>query len=525
MVVFGLFILITMLIVAGMGVDLMRYESQRTGLQSGLDRGVLAAANPIETRDATMVVESYMRAQTQPFDSVQVSAVTSPTERSVSGLVHANLNTIFLKLLGIEELDMEIRSTAAVGAGKLEVMLVLDTSLSMASENRLANMQAAAGQLINTAFAGGNTVMGIVPYSTNVNLGSDVMDLFPNLANRSFDPPINCTFMPSSVYTTNYVSPSTPLDAMNIADTESTTDLTGAYLAPALGTPESLGGRCPAGANEMVLGARTPEAALSVVQGLVPFGETAINTGMRWATNFLSPDSAPEYRALMAAGALPTDPTIIPDSYYTEGSQKIIVLMTDGNHTPENRVAQAYKRGQSPIVRSTADGLYSIELPKIEYVTNPDGTSGLRVVNRYWVPHLGLWQDTAYDAGGGTSRLNWAEVWETFRMSYVAQQFYARAYSGGSPLVAGIIYEHQMSVFREVASTIAMDNMLDNVCRKARDNGIIVFAISYEAPPEGQALMANCATTPNHYYSAESTTIDEVFTSVGNSITNLRLTQ
>ena len=59
LIIFSLFLLIMMLMVAGMSVDLMRTETQRSRLQSTLDRAVLAGASLEQTLNSEDVVRDY----------------------------------------------------------------------------------------------------------------------------------------------------------------------------------------------------------------------------------------------------------------------------------------------------------------------------------------------------------------------------------------------------------------------------------------------------------------------------------
>ena len=55
MIIFAMFIFITMLIVAGIAVDLMRFETNRSRLQATLDRAVLASSALDQTLDPEAV--------------------------------------------------------------------------------------------------------------------------------------------------------------------------------------------------------------------------------------------------------------------------------------------------------------------------------------------------------------------------------------------------------------------------------------------------------------------------------------
>ena len=59
LIVFGLFVFLLMAVVAGMAVDFMRFETQRTRLQSTLDRAILAASSLDQTADPEYIVMDY----------------------------------------------------------------------------------------------------------------------------------------------------------------------------------------------------------------------------------------------------------------------------------------------------------------------------------------------------------------------------------------------------------------------------------------------------------------------------------
>ena len=62
-IIFTIVILITMLVVGGMAVDFMRFESRRAMLQSVADRAVLAAAELDQTLPPDQVVINFFETQ------------------------------------------------------------------------------------------------------------------------------------------------------------------------------------------------------------------------------------------------------------------------------------------------------------------------------------------------------------------------------------------------------------------------------------------------------------------------------
>ena len=69
--VFAMAVFVLMVGVGGIAVDLMRFEAQRSQLQSTLDRAVLAAASLNQQRDAEGVVRNYF--ETAGFENYRLS--------------------------------------------------------------------------------------------------------------------------------------------------------------------------------------------------------------------------------------------------------------------------------------------------------------------------------------------------------------------------------------------------------------------------------------------------------------------
>ena len=59
MTIFATYIILMMILVCGIGVDLMRNELERTEVQATMDRAILAAADLDQTLDPEDVVSDY----------------------------------------------------------------------------------------------------------------------------------------------------------------------------------------------------------------------------------------------------------------------------------------------------------------------------------------------------------------------------------------------------------------------------------------------------------------------------------
>ena len=69
------------------------------------------------------------------------------------------------------------------------------------------------------------------------------------------------------------------------------------------------------------------------------------------------------------------------------------------------------------------------------------------------------------------------------------------------------------------------DTRLSTICDAAKAQGIVVFAIGFEAPPRGIDAMRDCASSPAHFFDVEGLELQETFAAIANTISQLRLTQ
>jgi hypothetical protein len=220
---------------------------------------------------------------------------------------------------------------------------------------------------------------------------------------------------------------------------------------------------------------------------------------------------------LMNAGHIPNTHAGRPYDWVDQDSMKVIIVMTDGDHVEHSRIKDAYKTGPSPIWKSNGDGNYSIR-----HTTGRPAVAG---ANEYYVPHLNTWQATPYNQGTGTVQQNWQQVWQSQRLRWVAWQLYARALGTDSTTRTNT-FNTWMANFRNVWMTEGnMDTTMLQSCTQAKNNGVVVYGIAFEAPSQGQAVISACASSPAHYFNAQGLAISTAFQAIASNISQLRLTQ
>lgn len=522
MTVFALMLFFLMVMMGGLAVDLMRYESTRTTLQNTLDRATLAAASLTQELDGEDVVNDYFAkaGMTEYLRGVTVSEGLN--FREVEADARAATDPFFIHMIGIDELDALGHSTAEQRINNVEIMLVLDVSGSMLSNSRITNLKVAAKDFVDAVLLSDTEdriSIGIVPFNGQVNLGATLRSKFnatdnPNQANA------NCFDLAASVYSSASISRTDSMSMTANADTYSSTNQTTSYVSHTdsnYAVQGALNVWCPPRAgNEITMPLQDITKLKAAIDALNPIGATSINAGIKWGLALMDPSASGIYNDYMADGDMPATLVDRPFAYTDDEAMKVIVLMTDGEHFAEERVQSAYKSGMSPIYRSAVDGNYSIFHASRAGTTNP-----------YWVPHLGTWRPAPWSNSsnnGVVEQQTWPKVWSAMRQSYVAWQFYARAL-GTTSSTRSTTYANQMSTFRTQTPTATMDGQLQNICGQAKTNGVIVYGIAFEAPTNGQTQIKNCSTSSGHYYNASGLQIKTAFKSIANNISQLRLTQ
>ena len=253
------------------------------------------------------------------------------------------------------------------------------------------------------------------------------------------------------------------------------------------------------------------------IGGLTAAGNTSTTLGMKWAVGLIDPRARPMMTQLMAEGQIPAAHAGRPYNWDDPNSIKVIIVMTDGDHVEHPRINDGYRTGTSPIWKSAGDGNYSVH-----HVANRPASA---LANEYYVPHLNTWQATPWDNGSGAAQQNWEQVWQSQRLSWVVWQLYARAL-GTDTATRDSTYATWMNTIRSTWMPEAtMDANMLTSCTQAKDNGVVIYGIAFEAPPQGQAVISGCATSPAYYYDAQGLEIASAFRSIASNISQLRLTQ
>ena len=331
----ALFIIPLMLLVGGMAVDLMRFESERALIQDTADRAALAAANLEFTNPGEgveKVRDFFEKANLDQYLNGDAIVTESINNRTVEVNVTRPMNTFFLKLAGIDALDASAKSIATQGVGNVEISLVLDISGSMGNptydaegnatgKTKIEALQEAATTFIETALQDANAdrvSISLVPYSQHVNAGPA---LFDNMNINQVHNYSHCVEFEEADYSVATISATKTYQQGQHIDPWS--------RGSTLNSPT-----CPSETFERITAvSQDRDALLAQVAQMRPTTQTSIFLGMKWGLALLDPSTRP-----LVADQLDAAFQGRPGSWNNEDAEyattKVIVVMTDGQNTP-----------------------------------------------------------------------------------------------------------------------------------------------------------------------------------------------
>ncbi len=392
LLILTLMIFIVLLLMTGMGVDFVRQETARIRLQNTLDRAILAAADLDQTLDPATVVNDYFeKAGMAAFvDEVHVEGNAAGTYRIVTAKASVDLRTRFLRLESRYMPDWEgidVLETAAVGQAEervsnVEISLVLDISGSMRG-SKISTLRGAAQDFVDTVLRDEveNLVsLSLIPYTAQVNAG-------PGLLSQ-----INLTEIPRHNY--SHCLEFTADDFGRLGLHSSRQYRQGQHFTRYEYGPYNSGinnPSCPKRTYERIIPVSQDRNELkTAISQLQARHNTAIHTGMKWATVLLDPASQPMIANLSAnpVGGVTIDSAFAnrPAPRSDTDTKKFVILMTDGVNVASERVRRHYYDTEQEIDRWDRYGAYG-------YANAFGG---------YW----GNYVETDYTASQANSRLN-----------------------------------------------------------------------------------------------------------------------
>ncbi len=597
MIGFSLLVFLAMFIFAGLAIDLMRHELHRTRIQATMDRALLAAAHPDQqTNRKNVVLDYFKRAGLDGIvkrDDIKVQVAWDGT--SVSATADSRIHTPFMKFAGVSSL----RAPAGGGAAKAnvltEISLVVDVSGSMENNSvngvsKIKELRDAATEFSNLLLCdpnnpaspadwttcpinGNKTSLTLVPYSSQVSLGSTLLGKFT--VADTHDKSSCVTFAADdfddvSVSTTDTIHQTAQYVGGGQRYLNNYYKLsTSGWVEPESSPQwyETYWSCFNADWREVHPFENSPQDMALEISKLKGLGGTAIHVGMKWGAALLHHDAAPAITSLIDDNsAVHSDFRGRPFNPATTSSSKIIVLMTDGINSSNTTLKDGFRTGLSPIWYNSDERVLSVlddrDTPEDDsddrwYWFNPENTR-----NRGRDLPYGEWRDHPfghegandcfYDYGVGTlctpgrtpentltERLDWKDYWQkgyTLRIfdsfPHIGNEVDTPGRSTGGIFLSNSTSNAYLSSGfpnKQPGETyMNVDKLLIDQCDAAKLAGMTIYTIEMETPDTSTDVMSACASTKEgnllYYKVDENLDLSTVFGRIAEDINRLRLT-
>jgi Flp pilus assembly protein TadG len=164
---------------AGVAIDTTRGYLVKARLNQALDAAALAGGRVFYEPYRDEDVRAFFDANFPPnFLGSTVSPLTiseNPDTGELTVAATANIDTTLTRVLGFEQLTVGARSVVQRADRGMELVLVMDNTGSMRSNDKIGSMRAAARELVDILYGDRQSVpnfwVSLVPYTAAVNIG------------------------------------------------------------------------------------------------------------------------------------------------------------------------------------------------------------------------------------------------------------------------------------------------------------------------------------------------------------------
>ncbi len=301
----------------------------KSRLGYALDAAGLAVGSATTTDPAELeaIMLSYFEAN---YPDYELGATATPTmsivDNEVSLSATAVVNTTLMNVIGIHEMDVAASTVIVRETKGLDVVLVLDNTGSMGT-TKMNSLKDASHTFLDILYGEEENSellsVGVVPFSTSVNVGAEFSYLSASYNEVAFDP---------FDWESCVMARDSGNDVTDIAPTSDATKWN-AFLWPddwsnnwsgwGSGSPATPNRYCPV---ELLPLTGVKSDVDDKIDEMSSAGNTHINYGLVWGWRVISP----------------TEPYTEGHAYDDEDFNKAIVLMTDGANVMSSSVFTAY---------------------------------------------------------------------------------------------------------------------------------------------------------------------------------------
>jgi len=483
----------------GLGIDTARLQLVQSKLQFSLDAAGLAGGSTVSTATMNTEVSKYLNANFNGYLGAILtgSSVTANSSNTVFTLTAtAQLPSTFMGIVGITTLTANAHSQINRAVTGLELVMVLDNTGSMndsagGSQSKIQALQGAATTLINTLYGGSSTApnnlwIGIVPFSQSVNIGTS----YPTWMDTTYDSTLT-DWGPGGSWAgcvdARWKNSSGVFSSSNanedVTDDPPSQSNINTLFRQYYWTSDNLNtdGVSNSGANKWKIPVyqRCKGTNCSTVTSSCSTngGYTCTLTGYNYTANEGPLTSGPNY--------------LCPQQ---------VTPMTNNKTTLLNAINSMVAQG---------DTLINLGL-----------VWGWRMLSPRW---QGLWGGTMNSNGlplaYGTPGMNKAIVLLTDGENTVDNTAHSAYWFLG---------DNRLGSTNGTTAVNTLNTRTNNICTSMKNNGIYIYTIALgtDTTPTSLALLQNCATASNYYFNSPSTsTLQNIFSAIGDSLSNLRVSQ
>jgi Flp pilus assembly protein TadG len=173
--------LVPITLVIGATIDYSRASAIKVKMQAALDATALALSQSAASLTNTELQQQATTNFNALFTQTGLSGLTNTANynaqaSSLTVTATGTMATIFMKIGGYAQVTVSGTSTVSWGTPKLQVALVLDNTGSMNEYGKISALKTASHQLLtqlqNAAQNPGDIQVAIIPFTTDVNIGT-----------------------------------------------------------------------------------------------------------------------------------------------------------------------------------------------------------------------------------------------------------------------------------------------------------------------------------------------------------------
>lgn len=350
---------ISLFVMIGGSIDMMRVFSSKTKIQAAMDSAVLAGGRALQispTNDSAVAISAAQAYYNQMKPSGVTGAAPNfeviEDSTVLKGVVSFAVATPFLKLVGLPQIQQTLMTEAALASGgntntSLEVSLMLDTTGSMDGQ-KIEDLKVAAKELIDIVVwndqSEQTSKVALAPFAPRVNVGNMIAQVTGMSATWSGLKLRQCVTERTGTYAFTDAAPGTGawLNAYGGNRSSNTTNYTST-------------GACTAPEEQIVPLTSDKDLLKSKIDAFTASGATAGSLGTAWAWYLLSPNWAP----VLPEGSKPRSYSDVT-SMNANGApklRKIAVLMSDGIYNTFGGVNYGDTSSQATTISNNAVAL------------------------------------------------------------------------------------------------------------------------------------------------------------------------